>query len=69
VLARDIELPEARIGDLMAVLQSGAYARAASPLGFLSHPTPAEVLIEDRRPRLIRRAGRQDDVTADLIDG
>jgi len=69
VLARDIELPEARIGDLVVVLQSGAYARAASPLGFLSHLTPAEVLIEDRRPRLIRRAGRQDDVTADLIDG
>jgi diaminopimelate decarboxylase len=69
VLARDIELPEARIGDLVVVLQSGAYARAASPLGFLSHPTPAEVLIEDRRPRLIRRAGRQDDVTADLLDG
>ena len=69
VLARDVELPQACIGDLVAVLQSGAYARAASPLGFLGHPTPPEVLVEGARPRLIRRAGRQDDLTADLIDG
>jgi diaminopimelate decarboxylase len=27
------------------VFQSGAYGRSASPLGFLSHPEPAEVLV------------------------
>ena len=34
-LARDIDLPAAEVGDPIGVFQSGAYARAASPLGFL----------------------------------
>jgi diaminopimelate decarboxylase len=42
VLARSIQLPHLEIGDLIGVFQSGAYARAASPLGFLSHVTPPE---------------------------
>jgi diaminopimelate decarboxylase len=49
VLARNAELPCAEVGDLFAVFQSGAYARAASPLGFLSHPAPFEVLVFNRR--------------------
>ena len=44
-LADDIELPEAHIGDLVVVRQSGAYARSASPLHFLSHPEPVEMLV------------------------
>ena len=55
VVARDVDLPVAEVGDLVGILQSGAYARAASPLGFLSHPTPAEVLVENGQTRLIRR--------------
>jgi len=69
VLARDVELPAAQIGDLVAVLQSGAYARAASPLGFLSHPAPPEVMVENGRARPIRRRGEHDDLLGDLIDG
>lgn len=42
-LGRGVVLPKAEIGDLVGILQSGAYARSASPLGFLSHPSPAEV--------------------------
>lgn len=45
VLARNAELPAAQIGDLVVVFQSGAYGRSASPLGFLSHPEPAEILV------------------------
>ena len=52
-IARNIALPEVEIGDLMGVFQSGAYARTASPLGFLSHPTPPEVWIEDGQATLI----------------
>ncbi len=37
-LGRAVAVPHVEVGDLMAVFQSGAYARAASPLGFLSHP-------------------------------
>ena len=41
------------VGDLIGIFQSGAYARAASPLGFLSHATPPEVLIEQGNVQLI----------------
>ncbi|CAB3786442.1 pyridoxal-dependent decarboxylase, exosortase A system-associated [Paraburkholderia fynbosensis] len=44
-LADDIELPEAHIGDFVVVRQSGAYGRSASPLHFLSHPEPVEMLV------------------------
>lgn len=46
-LARETAVPELAVGDLVAILQSGAYGLSASPLNFLSHPHPAEVLIED----------------------
>ncbi|GBU16316.1 MULTISPECIES: type III PLP-dependent enzyme [Methylobacterium] len=48
-LARAAPLPELAAGDLVAVLQSGAYGLTASPTGFLGHPLPAEVLVEDGR--------------------
>jgi diaminopimelate decarboxylase len=67
VLARNASLPVAEVGDLIAVFQSGAYARAASPLGFLSHPTPPEVWVEAGRDWLIRRRGQIDDYLGDQI--
>jgi diaminopimelate decarboxylase len=45
LLADQVDLPQAQPGDLVAVLQSGAYGLSASPLGFLSHPHPQEVLL------------------------
>lgn len=45
ILARKVELPPATVGDLIVVYQSGAYGLTASPMAFLSHPAPAEVLI------------------------
>jgi diaminopimelate decarboxylase len=51
VLARSIVLPQAEIGDLVGVFQSGAYARSASPLEFLSHPQPSEIWIESGKLR------------------
>jgi diaminopimelate decarboxylase len=45
LLADRMDLARAEVGDLVAVLQSGAYGFTASPLGFLSHPSPAEILI------------------------
>ena len=67
VLARNAELPEAEVGDLIGIFQSGAYARAASPLGFLSHPAPPEVWVEKGESRLIRRRGEVDDYLRDQI--
>lgn len=54
-LGRNVMLPRLHEGDLIAVLQSGAYGLTASPIGFLSHPTPAEVLVEDGKHQVIRQ--------------
>lgn len=54
-LARKIQLPTAEVGDLIGIFQSGAYARTASPLGFLSHPTPPEIWIENGQDYLISK--------------
>jgi diaminopimelate decarboxylase len=45
ILADRLELAKAEVGDLVVVLQSGAYGLTASPSGFLSHPQPAEILV------------------------
>jgi len=45
LLADGIELAHAEPGDLVAVLQSGAYGLSASPVNFLSHPPPREILV------------------------
>jgi diaminopimelate decarboxylase len=44
LLADRMPLAAAEVGDLIAVFQSGAYGYTASPLGFLSHPAPAQVV-------------------------
>jgi len=56
-LARDAQLAPPQPGDLVAILQSGAYGLTASPTGFLSHPMPAEVLVDHGKARLIRARG------------
>jgi diaminopimelate decarboxylase len=61
VLARSISLPKASIGDLVGVFQSGAYARSASPLGFLSHPAPPEIWVENGQTSVICPRGAYDD--------
>lgn len=45
VLGRDVMLPAAAVGDLVAVFHAGAYGLTASPTAFLSHPEPPEVLV------------------------
>ena len=45
LLADQMELARADAGDLIAVLQSGAYGLTASPTAFLGHPPPGEVLV------------------------
>ncbi|WP_395403752.1 pyridoxal-dependent decarboxylase, exosortase A system-associated [Pseudoduganella sp. UC29_106] len=45
LLADQMELGQADVGDLVVVLQSGAYGVTASPAAFLSHPAAVEVLV------------------------
>ena len=56
-----------RVGDLCAVFNSGAYGLTFSSGRFLSHPSPAEVLIEDGKPRVVRMRGRPEDAIADQL--
>lgn len=64
-LGRSLPLPHTEVGDLIAIFQSGAYARAASPLGFLSHPSPAEVFVKEGIARLSRKRGDVRDYMSD----
>jgi diaminopimelate decarboxylase len=57
VLAREVALPSADVGDLICIFQSGAYGLTASPVDFLCHPVPAEVWIDCRKTNLIRQRG------------
>jgi diaminopimelate decarboxylase len=66
VIARDVALPAAQVGDLFGIFQSGAYGRTASPLGFLSQPTPAEVMVRGGTATLARRRGTYDDALRDV---
>jgi diaminopimelate decarboxylase len=45
LLAENMPLGHAQEGDVIAVLQSGAYGLTASPTAFLGHPPPKEALI------------------------
>ena len=61
-LARGRRLPTPAPGDLLAVLDVGAYGMSLAS-NYNSRPLAAEVLVEGARPRLIRR--RQ--TVADLL--
>jgi diaminopimelate decarboxylase len=54
VFTTEAVLPRPRVGDLVAVLDAGAYGFTESMPFFLSHPTAAEVAVRDGRARLIR---------------
>ncbi|AKU13551.1 diaminopimelate decarboxylase [Azoarcus sp. CIB] len=45
LLAERMPLPEAQVGDLVVIFQSGAYGASASPQAFLGHPPVVEVLV------------------------
>jgi len=45
LLADRMTLARAEPGDLVVVFQSGAYGLTASPLAFLGHPAPVEVMV------------------------
>lgn len=66
-LGRSVSVPPSQVGDLIAIFQSGAYARSASPLGFLSHPSPAEVYVRGGEAHLSRQRGSVDDYLRDQL--
>ena len=44
-LGTNVVLPRVEEGDLIAIHASGAYGPTSSPVNFISHPTPREVLV------------------------
>ncbi|MBV9434910.1 MAG: diaminopimelate decarboxylase [Acidobacteria bacterium] len=60
--ARDRELPEVAEGDLLAILDAGAYGIALSS-NYNTRPRPAEVLVDGRSAKLIRKR----ETLADLV--
>ena len=63
VLIDDVELPEPRPGDLLAVPATGAYTLAMSS-NYNATPRPAAVLVRDGEARVIRRRETVDDLFA-----
>ncbi len=49
-LALKIELPRLSRGDVVAIGCSGAYGLSSSPLRFISHPEPLEIMVEGSGP-------------------
>lgn len=64
VIGKKVVLPPVEAGDLLGVERSGAYGLTASPGLFLSHGFPAEVLVHDGTPHLIRERDRKEELLA-----
>ncbi|WP_330240996.1 type III PLP-dependent enzyme [Streptomyces sp. NBC_00525] len=62
VLAKKAELPPLRPGDLLGVRRSGAYGPSASPVLFLSHGHPAEIVVHEGRSHLVRERDLPEDL-------
>ena len=62
-LGRDRTLPEPRVGDLMAVLDAGAYASVMAS-NYNRRPMPAEVMVDNGRASVVRRRQSIDDLLA-----
>jgi diaminopimelate decarboxylase len=54
IFSRDHILVPPEVGDLVAILDAGAYGYTESMPFFLSHPTPAEVGLRRGRAELLR---------------
>jgi diaminopimelate decarboxylase len=59
--ARDRELPTVMEGDLLAILDAGAYGMALAS-NYNARPRPGEVLVEGKSVKLIRRREAVDDL-------
>ncbi len=66
ILAADRKLPEVTAGDIIAVLDAGAYGYAMSSQ-YNSRPRCAEVLVNNGKAELMRRAETYEDMIASVI--
>jgi diaminopimelate decarboxylase len=66
--AHDRELPALEEGDLIAILDAGAYGMSLAS-NYNSRPRPAEVLVEGRKARLVRRRETMKDLLGPEMGG
>lgn len=52
-LGKGVKFPGLEVGDVVSVRSSGAYGATASPVGFISHPPPKEIIVETRDGRTV----------------
>lgn len=50
----NVRLPHVAVGDLVGIFNAGAYGFTMSIHGFLSHPVPAEVIVDNGRTKVVR---------------
>ena len=62
VLGKAVKMADANAGDLVGILKSGAYGLTASPIKFLSHDHPIEVLVYKGKDFVIRKQSRVEDI-------
>lgn len=67
-IAEDILLPQVEPGDLLLLLNQGAYAEVTSTQ-FNAFPRPAVVMVEQDRSRLVRRRETIEDIVSREVDG
>jgi diaminopimelate decarboxylase len=61
VIGQKVTLPPVIPGDIIAIDKSGAYGPSNSPLFFLSHPLPAEVIHYQGNTIIARERGKLED--------
>lgn len=61
ILGRELELPTAKAGDLVAILDAGAYGFSMAS-NYNSRPRPAEVMVDASRAQVIRERESLDDL-------
>lgn len=62
VLGKSVKMADAEPGDLLGILKSGAYGLTASPIKFLSHDHPMEVLVYKGQSFIIRKQSTVDQI-------
>lgn len=67
LVGKNVALSCAQIGDVIMILHSGAYGPSASPILFLGHGYPTEVLLEEGCAVLIRKHDSVEDMLRNQV--
>lgn len=61
IVGQKVMLPKAKTGDILCVDKSGAYGLTNSPILFLSHELPAEIISFENSISILRERGKKED--------